>query len=37
MELGIIGLSRMGGGMAQRLKRGCHRVITYDCARRGGE
>ncbi|MFH1382993.1 MAG: phosphogluconate dehydrogenase (NAD(+)-dependent, decarboxylating) [Chloroflexota bacterium] len=30
MELGIIGLGRMGGNMAQRLLNGGHRVVVYD-------
>jgi len=30
VELGIIGLGRMGGNMAQRLVAGGHRVVTYD-------
>ena len=30
MEIGIIGLGRMGGNMAQRLLRGGHRVVAYD-------
>ena len=30
MELGMIGLGRMGGNMAQRLLRGGHRVVAYD-------
>ncbi|MEE8466288.1 MAG: NAD(P)-binding domain-containing protein, partial [Dehalococcoidia bacterium] len=30
MELGMIGLGRMGGNMAQRLIMGGHRVVTYD-------
>ena len=30
MELGMIGLGRMGGNMAQRLITGGHRVVTYD-------
>lgn len=30
MQLGIIGLGRMGGGMAQRLARGGHTVVAYD-------
>lgn len=30
MELGMIGLGRMGGNMAQRLLNGGHRVIVYD-------
>ena len=29
MELGMIGLGRMGGNMVQRLLRGGHRVVTY--------
>src|ERR1700733_3522588 len=29
MELGIIGMGRMGGPMAERLTRGGHRVIGY--------
>jgi 6-phosphogluconate dehydrogenase len=34
MELGMIGLGRMGANMAERLVRGGHRVISYD---RSGE
>lgn len=30
MEMGMIGLGRMGGGMAQRLLNGGHRVVVYD-------
>ena len=30
MELGMIGLGRMGGNMVQRLLKGGHRVVTYD-------
>ncbi len=30
MELGMIGLGRMGGGMTQRLVRAGHRVVAYD-------
>ncbi len=30
MELGMIGLGRMGGNMAQRLIRGGHRVVAFD-------
>jgi 6-phosphogluconate dehydrogenase len=30
MELGMIGLGRMGGNMAERLRRGDHTVIGYD-------
>ncbi len=30
MHLGMIGLGRMGGGMARRLVRGGHRVVGYD-------
>jgi 6-phosphogluconate dehydrogenase len=29
-ELGMIGLGRMGGNMAQRLLKGGHKVVTYD-------
>ena len=34
MEIGMIGLGRMGGNMVQRLLNGGHRVVTYD---RSGE
>ena len=30
MELGMIGLGRMGGNMTQRLLKGGHRVVAYD-------
>ena len=30
MELGMIGLGRMGGNMAQRLLRGGHQVVGFD-------
>ena len=30
MEIGMVGLGRMGGNMVQRLLQGGHRVITYD-------
>jgi 6-phosphogluconate dehydrogenase len=30
MQLGIVGLGRMGGNMAQRLLRGGHRVVGWD-------
>ena len=30
MELGMIGLGRMGGNMAERLVKGGHRVVAYD-------
>ena len=30
MELGMIGLGRMGGNMAQRLLNGGHQVVTFD-------
>ena len=30
MELGMIGLGKMGGFMAERLVRGGHRVVGYD-------
>jgi 6-phosphogluconate dehydrogenase len=30
MELGIVGLGRMGANMARRLMRGGHRIVAYD-------
>ena len=30
MELGMIGLGKMGGNMAQRLLRGGHAVVGFD-------
>ena len=30
MELGMVGLGRMGGNMVQRLLHGGHRVVTHD-------
>jgi len=30
MELGIIGLGKMGGNMAERLRRGGHRIVGFD-------
>ena len=30
MEMGMIGLGRMGGNMVQRLLRGGHRIVAYD-------
>ena len=30
MELGIIGLGRMGGNISQRLMRAGHRTVVYD-------
>jgi len=30
MELGFIGLGRMGGNMVTRLARGGHRVVAWD-------
>jgi 6-phosphogluconate dehydrogenase len=30
MELGMVGMGRMGGSMAQRLLQGGHRVVAYD-------
>lgn len=33
MELGMIGLGRMGGNMAQRLHQRGHRIVVYDQAR----
>jgi len=33
MELGMIGLGRMGGNMVQRLLEGGHRIVVYDPAK----
>ncbi len=30
MELGMVGMGRMGGAMAQRIRKGGHRVVAYD-------
>ena len=30
MELGIVGLGRMGAGMARRLMRDGHKIVAYD-------
>jgi 6-phosphogluconate dehydrogenase len=30
MELGMIGLGKMGGFMTERLLKGGHRVVAYD-------
>ena len=30
MEIGMVGLGRMGGNMAQRLLNGGHKVVAYD-------
>src|SRR5437763_58538 len=30
MQLGMVGLGRMGGNMAQRLLKGGHQVVGYD-------
>ena len=35
MELGMIGLGRMGGNMTRRLLRGGHRVVVFDPALEG--
>jgi 6-phosphogluconate dehydrogenase len=35
MKLGMIGLGRMGGNMAERLRRGGHEVVGYDRAPEG--
>jgi 6-phosphogluconate dehydrogenase len=37
MELGMIGLGRMGGNMARRLLKGGHRLIVYDPSPRAVE
>ncbi|MCH8310435.1 MAG: 6-phosphogluconate dehydrogenase, partial [Chloroflexi bacterium] len=30
MELGMVGLGRMGGNMVQRLLTGGHRIVAFD-------
>ena len=30
MDVGMVGLGRMGGNMSERLRRGGHRVVSYD-------
>ena len=30
MDIGMVGMGRMGGNMAERLQRGGHRVVAYD-------
>src|SRR5262245_51309456 len=30
MQIGIVGLGRMGGGIARRLMRGVHSCVVYD-------
>ncbi len=30
MDIGMVGLGRMGGNMSERLRRGGHRVVSYD-------
>ncbi|MDP3061919.1 MAG: decarboxylating 6-phosphogluconate dehydrogenase, partial [Chloroflexota bacterium] len=37
MELGMVGLGRMGGNMAERLVKGGHRVVAYDQSRQAVE
>ena len=37
MEIGLIGLGRMGGNMARRLIKGGHTVAVYDPAREAVE
>ena len=37
MELGIIGLGKMGGNMAERLRLAGHKVVGFDFNRRSGE
>ena len=32
MQLGLVGLGRMGSGMTERLRQGGHEVMTYDPA-----
>jgi 6-phosphogluconate dehydrogenase len=36
MELGMIGLGRMGSNMARRLLRGGHSVMVYDPTKEAG-
>ena len=36
MQLGLIGLGRMGGNMARRLIAGGHEVVVWDRERGGG-
>lgn len=36
MDIGMIGLGRMGGNMVQRLREGGHRVVGYDMAADSG-
>ncbi len=33
MEIGMVGLGRMGGSMAERLRRAGHAVVGYDPGR----
>jgi 6-phosphogluconate dehydrogenase len=37
MEIGIVGLGRMGANMAQRLKRGKHYVVAFDLSTKARE
>src|ERR1051325_4345132 len=37
MELGMIGLGRMGANMTERLVRGGHKVVAYDRSREAGQ
>ena len=30
MDIGMIGMGRMGGNMAERIRQGGHRVVGYD-------
>ena len=35
MQLGVIGLGRMGGNIVRRLERDGHRCVVYDTERQG--
>src|ERR1700734_3630802 len=37
MELGIIGLGRMGGNMAERLRQHGHKVVSFDFSAEAGQ
>ena len=37
MQLGMIGLGRMGANMVRRLMKAGHECVVFDCARRRGE
>ena len=37
MQLGVIGLGRMGGNIARRLKRAGHEIVVYDLSKEAVE